>query len=279
MNLTKGLPLEDGRVLRLIHVDELNVDMMYQRGLVDSSVERIVRDFDSMALSAIEVGHRKKDGKFYIVDGQNRHAAVKRRRELGQTAPTYMLCLVHLNTTQRQEACLFVKRNTAKTINGNLLFKANLVAEAEDETDIQKFMQAEGFELDFLTGRGRPTNENTSPNGIRSVNDLRFAYKRWPEQLPLALYLLKMAFGNGNAKRVPCELRNGQIVRLLSMFLAESGYCSRASTRTLAGTIKERQISIAEKWSSVRGNGYRRYTEMISWIRANLGGTTMRIAA
>ena len=114
MNLTKGLPLEDGRVLRLIHVDELKVDMMYQRGLVDSSVERIVRDFDPMALSAIEVGHRKNDGKFYIVDGQNRHAAVQRRRELGQTAPTYMLCLVHLSTTQRQEARLFVKRGTVR---------------------------------------------------------------------------------------------------------------------------------------------------------------------
>jgi len=251
--LKQGLPIPGNRILRMIAIDKIQVDSTYQRGLVMSSVDRIRNEFEPAALGIFQIGKRKGSGVLSVIDGQNRLAAIRCRKQNNESAPEEVLCVVHLNTTQAEEAEMFVKHNTCKAVTGNSRFRARLQYNSEPEKTIERWAKAEGFSLNFCSP-GRPNCENTTQGGIRSVNCLLLAYNRCYYHLQPALKLLRMAWGNGDAKRVPFNLCTGQVVLGIALFLREQG---DKDVEGIAKHFKLCHFDIGEVWASVRRNeGY-----------------------
>ena len=259
--LLLGMLLNKKQELRRVAIDDLYVDPTYQRGLIASTIDRLRGDeFKESALGIFHAGERTKTKRLNLTDGQNRLAAIKLRRDAGLKYPTHVVVIITRNTTQKEEAAEFVKLNTNKPVTGNAKFRARIVEEAEPETLIQKWVVAEGFVLDFLPP-GRPTIENTSVNGLYSVTKLLDAYNQCQNHLRPALRLLKAACSGvkkGTKRQVaisvPLNLRSGQVVFGLALFLKKSGL---TDVEALAKAIRRRHIDVSALWDSVKKNeGY-----------------------
>lgn len=277
--LMKGIATGKRTVLMLLRVDDLQIDPSYQRGIIMSSVDRIAGpDFMTEALGIFHVGKRKGTGVYYVIDGQNRRAALKKRQEAGEYVPEYILCMVVLDTTQAEEAKMFVMLNTNKPVAGALRFRARLFYDSEPETTIAKWVKAEGFSLDFCSP-GRPTFENTTNNGIRSVAALLTAYNRNRNHVKPALQLLRMAWGEGNAKAVPFDLRTGQVVAGIAMFL--EGQADK-SVEGIARCFRAWHLDLGTAWHDIRlnnGTGYMRIPALADWLTNQCGYKSKRKAA
>jgi len=130
--LQKGILLRKGLVQQYVLLGLLNSDR-YQRPLVKNTVNIVHRNLDEKALGIVHVGKRKGTGQLFVVDGQNRVAGLKARKEAGLKTPEHILCLVHLNTTYEEEAQLFEKLNTVRPVSGNAKFWTRLQYKAQPE--------------------------------------------------------------------------------------------------------------------------------------------------
>ena len=63
-------------VERSIHTDRLTSGLPYQRPVNPKEVDRLIREWDERLIDPVVVSFR--DGKFYVVDGQHRIAAMRR---------------------------------------------------------------------------------------------------------------------------------------------------------------------------------------------------------
>ena len=73
--------------MRLLHKDKLQIHPAYQRDLVAQKVSEISAAWSWIALGALVVGER--GGEFWVIDGQHRAAAAKRRSDT-----THLPCVV-----------------------------------------------------------------------------------------------------------------------------------------------------------------------------------------
>lgn len=273
--LREGIQLPNGLCVRFVEVGLLDIDPTYQRGIVSSTVDKIRREFDDKALGVIEVGARKRTKKNYVVDGQNRVAAVKARHAYEQAAPEELLCLIHPDTTKKIEAGIFVKRNTAKPVQGNAKFRANLTRGEEPETLINKIVEEQGFSLDFVSS-GYPNSANTSINGIRSPYVLVKVYKDHYHHIQSALMLLRLAYGiKGRADTVPMELRTGTVIQILAKFL--SGQVVKKDIKVVAEEFKARTIDLGSKLYECRSMGYAKIDLVSDWLTEMVGGSRIKL--
>lgn len=265
--LRKGIRLKRGLVLQLVSLELLNSDS-YQRPLVKNTVNNVHRNLDENALGIIHVGKRKENGKLFVVDGQNRAAGLKARKEAGLKTPDKVLCIVHQNTTYKDEAGLFLKLNTVRPVSGNAKFWAQLQNENQPEMMIEKIVRREGFSLDFVS-RGRPTDDNK--NGIRSMAGLKTTWNKLQSQLKPALALLRDVWGHGNAFLVPHEIRTGEVVLGIAKFLHNRG---ASDIDKLTKYLKARSINIGEIWAESRraSSGYSRPTQFAEILAAHCRG-------
>lgn len=87
---------EPGR-FSMLHKDVLQIHESYQRDLVPNKVTEISASWSWVALGVLVVGER--DGSFWVIDGQHRAAAAKRRSDIS-TLP----CIVFQTVDVKQEA-------------------------------------------------------------------------------------------------------------------------------------------------------------------------------
>jgi hypothetical protein len=263
--LTQGIALPNGKIIKLVDPGALSVDHSYQRGLVPSSVDRIRREFDADALGMFEVGQRKNTGSLNVVDGQNRLEAIRVRKALNEKVPDHVLCIIKPETSLAQEAKMFVLLNTNKPVTGNARFKARLVQPgAQPERTIETMAKKEGFSLDFLSA-GRPTDTNKSTAGVKAVGALLKAYNTCHGQLANAFKLLRLVEGKGKAQNVPYNLRNGEVIYALAMFLRNK-FPQQQDIGIIASYWRSRHWSMEMAWDNIRkttGNGYRRPEELV----------------
>lgn len=273
--LRKGLPLGNGYELRLTDPTKFAVDHSYQRDPVVSSYTRIAGDdFDEPSLGLFQAGERVKTKKLMLTDGQTRNEALNIRREHGLSCPDEVLCMVRLNTTRKDEADMFVHHNSNKPVQGNAKFKANLEREKEPEVTIRKWVEAEGFYLEF---RNPGRRSKGLSNGICSVSTLLRAHNHHQNRLQNALRLLRLACGSQKPRQkkqqalgVPSELRNGQVVLGLCIFLKNQG----GNMADIAETIRKRAIDLVAIWENVKattGAGWERYDNFADQLTDQLG--------
>ena len=93
--------------MRLLHKDMLQIHPAYQRDLVPQKVSEISAAWSWVALGALVVGER--GGEFWVIDGQHRAAAAKRRSDI-----THLPCVVFKTADVKQEARGFLTIQTMR---------------------------------------------------------------------------------------------------------------------------------------------------------------------
>lgn len=129
-------------VERSIHTDRLTSGLPYQRPVNPKEVERLIREWDERLLDPVTVSFR--DGRFHVVDGQHRIAAMRR---MNGGRGVMVTCKVYDGLTYAQEADLCYKLDKAKkrlslSQSTNVLAESGMDAEI---TEIRKLTENCGF--------------------------------------------------------------------------------------------------------------------------------------
>lgn len=127
---------------RSIYTGRLTSGLPYQRPVNPKEVERLIREWDERLLDPIVVSFR--DGKFNVVDGQHRIAAL---RKMNGGNGVMVNCKVYSGLTYEQEADLCYKLDKAKkrlslSQSTNALVESGTDAEA---VEIRRLLEGCGY--------------------------------------------------------------------------------------------------------------------------------------
>ena len=153
--------------LQKIRIDDLHVDNTYQRPMKPSLVKRIAVEFDYKKFGVPVVVLR--NGKFYVIDAQQRIAGAKLRNLACPGFLTSVWCEVVPDVAGRtEEAKLFGGRNDNQKVNTLERFKSDYAAGKNSAVKIVGILNGRGL---AVKGMHRP---NTLP--ITCVAPVRWAY-------------------------------------------------------------------------------------------------------
>lgn len=110
---------------RLLSKDVLQIHPAYQRDLVAQKVSEISAAWSWVAMSTLVVGER--GGEFWVIDGQHRAAAAKRRSDI-----TLLPCMVFKTHDVKQEARGFLTIQTMRKPVSAIAKQKALVAAGDD---------------------------------------------------------------------------------------------------------------------------------------------------
>lgn len=132
----------DPQKLSTVYIGNLLSRMPYQRPVRDWKVNKLVREWDERLADPVTVSLR--DGKLYLVDGQNRVAALRR---MNGDKDLMVVCRMHYGLTYEAEAELCWKLDQAKSC---LTLAQVITALKESGTDaevstILRLMEDNGF--------------------------------------------------------------------------------------------------------------------------------------
>lgn len=143
--VTKDQPGE----LRSLHKDVLQIHPAYQRDLIASKVKEITANWSWVAAGAIVVGER--GGEFWVIDGQHRAQAAKRRSDI-----THLPCVVFQTEGVKQEAIAFLDLNTGrKPVTSLGKFKAMIAAGDEAACMAHKILESLGVTPKATANKGK----------------------------------------------------------------------------------------------------------------------------
>jgi hypothetical protein len=130
----------------------LRIDHDYQRPLRVHKVERLLRDFNEVVAGQLIVSERP-DG-LYLVDGQHRWHALQK---LGLT---HWYAYVVRGISPIEEAKIWQAANTVRaTPLAVELFRTRLYTKDPIATEIARIVEAAGFRLELLAGRGAQSRQ------------------------------------------------------------------------------------------------------------------------
>lgn len=171
-----------------IPVQSLNVDRLhYQRFIYEKFVQFLVLNFNPIVLGQLLVS-RREDGTYYVIDGQQRLAALRR---IGWThAP----CVVVHGLTVQDEARMFYQLDTQRhKLNAMDLFRAKVTAEDEEALRVLSIINETGWQVDLNS----QTWWTAKPDYIRAVDACALSMRRYGEHtLRVALSTLREAWPN-----------------------------------------------------------------------------------
>lgn len=127
--------------LQMLHKDELQIHPAYQRDVLTDKVKAITARWSWLSLGALVVGER--GGEFWVIDGQHRVLAAKRRSDI-----TYLPCVVFKTADVKTEARGFLDLNTGrKPVTAVAKQKAMVAAGDEAAGYVQQQCEALGLEI------------------------------------------------------------------------------------------------------------------------------------
>lgn len=180
------------------------------------------------------------------MDGQNRVAVIKRRLSRNEDAPSSVLCCITPNTTLKIEAEMFEKFNTNKPVTGANKFRSRVVSENEPESRINKWVENEGFVLEYRT-QGRPITADDQGNGIRASQVLLQCYNKCPESLAPAVRFLKNCYGKPYF--VPFQLRHGAVIFGIALYI-KNETCK--DVKLLVKKILSMNLDLVDAWTEAK---------------------------
>ena len=116
---------------RTLFTGRLTSGLPYQRPVDEKEVNRLIREWDDRLLDPLVVSFR--DGKFNVVDGQHRVAAM---RKMNGGKEVMVPCIIYSGLTYEQEADLCYKLDKAKK-RLTLAQATNALAESGTDADIR----------------------------------------------------------------------------------------------------------------------------------------------
>lgn len=177
-------------------IAELRVSPVAQRDLRSAWVDQLAAEFDPVRIGKLLVN--KRDGRYYIVDGQHRVAAM---RQMGWDDQS-IECEITDGLTEAEEADLFLWRNKRLNVRPFDMFRVAVVAEREQETTIDKIVRRSGFTI----------SDHGKVGTIGAVGALRKVYAHGPDVLGRALNIIAGAFDG--------QPINGQVIEGVGLVCA-----------------------------------------------------------
>lgn len=128
---------------RFIPKTQLRIDPIYQRGLVSSQkLAKMRREFSWTLFGTLLVAERD-DNTLYVVDGQQRLAAV-----MGIPGIDEVPCEVFSSSGSRQEAIIFKDRDSERTrISPRDQFRARVAGEEPLALELMQFIESRGYQV------------------------------------------------------------------------------------------------------------------------------------
>jgi ParB-like chromosome segregation protein Spo0J len=127
--------------LQMLHKDLLQIHPAYQRDVLPEKVKSITASWSWLSLGALVVG--KRGGDYWVIDGQHRALAAKRRSDI-ESLP----CVVFDTADVREEARGFIDLNTGRKPVTAVAKQKALVAAGDDiAVFIQQECDALGIEI------------------------------------------------------------------------------------------------------------------------------------
>lgn len=126
----------------IIPVDALRVAPEYQRKLQEEEILRFARDWSWLCCGTIIV--MKRNREFFVVDGQQRLNAAKRRTDIRQ-----LPCMVfEARNDIKIEADRFVRLNSCKVgLSGTDKYKASIVSEDPVALQVESVLRSHGMKV------------------------------------------------------------------------------------------------------------------------------------
>jgi hypothetical protein len=151
--------------LRVLDIETIKVGHRYQRQVSESAIEKIMKGYDPKALGIPVIGERD-DGTLWVVDGQQRIAALKRMKDRDRR---WVRCEVFASNGPEHEALIFKLINANRTkLTAEQLFHAALVSGDEQCHKLKRIMDEYGMQV----MRGRPQTQMT-PDAARDAKRVR----------------------------------------------------------------------------------------------------------
>jgi hypothetical protein len=182
-------PVGQKPALRWLRLDEMFVDLSYQRSLDAPQSQTLIRQiaqFWNWDLCQPLTVAKRPNGALMIVDGQHRHAAAKLRGDI-ETLP----CIVAIYSSAGDEAATFVALNRIRRpLTALDLFKAALAADDAEAKAVLSAIEAAGLRL------ASSTNLLTlKPGAVSNVGGLQRCYRNRGEHvLRIALAALAASY-------------------------------------------------------------------------------------
>lgn len=208
-------------VERSIHTDRLTSGLPYQRPVNMKEVDRLIREWDGRLLEPVAVSFR--DGKFYVVDGQHRIAAM---RKMNGGDGVMVSCKVYGGLTYEQEADLCYKLDKAKK-RLSLSQSTNVLAESGVDAEIreiQRLVGKAGFVWALNKKKGK-TGEIVATRAL--VN----AYRLLGGQAFLRMVSLLWGAWEGDPRSLTASILSGMalFVKTYETEMDDSTFISRLS--------------------------------------------------
>lgn len=186
MSKTNSTPT--GRVQRAGHlawiaVAALHVNSRTQRELRPGWAAQIAAEFDPDRFLPPLVS--KRDGKYYVIDGQHRVFALK----LMGWDDQEIQCWVYEGLSEADEADLFLWHNNTKAVRSFDKFQIGVAAERPDETDIDRIVRSQGLKV----AQGQA-------GGVSATGALRKVYAHGPNVLARTLRIIRDSYGDDGMK-------------------------------------------------------------------------------
>lgn len=219
-------------VLEGLDYRTFEIDRSIQRNEEPGEISKIVRNFNPDALGTFTISVRDvelPDGKivtkWFLIDGQQRNAALTRMKWDGKVR-----AVVHYNLSVAEEARLFLDLNDRTSVGPWGRFKARLVAEEPIAVAIKNMLD----ELDINLG---------GPNGFSAISCADRIFNkgaRGPANLRWSLQVLKNTYGR----------YDGRVLEALALLFDE--YHQFIDTESL----QNKMLEVAPSSAKLIGNGH-----------------------
>lgn len=202
----------------------LLVDLEYQRDLVDSKTREMARAWSWIACMALVVA--KRDGQYFVVDGQHRLAAAMRRSDI-----TELPCLIFESEGLKQEAQAFLRANTLRKPLASVDRHRALVIVGDGPAIMAQ---------DLIDQAGRRVHRQTSKGTIECVASIRRCCEVWPEATktiwPLLIEVCRGHGFDGKIVQALAHLEAEMMKRRLS--LTRNPYRDRLKSKSAPELVK-----------------------------------------
>lgn len=156
--------MSDSKLITNVKVEDLIIDLSYQRNPGREKVGKIVREFDPNALGVI-ICSMRENGVLAVIDGGHRVSALN-IMGLGHSD---VRCLVFFDLSIQQEAEMFAMLNDNRTKpKTHDIFRSKVVAKDKEAVEINSILQKYNLKPGNFSGM----------NVIRAIGTLSIIYKK-----------------------------------------------------------------------------------------------------
>lgn len=176
-----------------VRIGDMTVSPKAQRNYQASKASNLAAKFDLEAIGFPVVN--KRDGRYWIVDGQHRIGALKL---VGFSDDDQIQVECYEGLSEAEEAEQFLTRDDRTKISTFDRFRISVVAGRDEEKEIERIVHDGGFRI----------AQGKRERAIGAVESLRFAYDLSPAVLGRTLCILGAAF-DGDPEALTSDLLKG----------------------------------------------------------------------